>query len=113
MVSAKDVARVVRLLAEERGEAFSGFKKLVEATGRLSIGRKTAELIALGIAIAIGCEYCVEYHAREALRAGATRDELLDVLVVALLMRGGPAIPAATRLVKVLEEAGGESRSSS
>jgi len=97
------VMELVRLLASERQSVFDGFRRLVHGVKGLSIGRKWAELVALAIGIARGCSYCVEYHAREALKAGASRDEILDVISVALMMCGGPALPAAAAALRVLK----------
>lgn len=52
---------------------------------------KTTELMALAIAIAQRCEGCVVFHTKTALKKGATRDELLDTIAVAIEMGGGPA----------------------
>ncbi|NPA05774.1 MAG: carboxymuconolactone decarboxylase family protein [Crenarchaeota archaeon] len=103
------VEKVRRFLKEFRRiepEAGKAFLQLVRATGSLSIGAKTAELVALGIAIAAGCEYCVRVHARRALEEGASCRELFDVAAVAILMRGGPALQLASLLLDFCGEEG-------
>ena len=52
---------------------------------------RIAELMALAIAIAQRCEGCVVYHTGAALKKGASRDEILDTIAVAIEMGGGPA----------------------
>ncbi|MEM2882055.1 MAG: carboxymuconolactone decarboxylase family protein [Candidatus Bathyarchaeia archaeon] len=86
----------------EAAEAFSALSKAVTKDGALS--RKVKELIALGIAIAVRCEYCIAIHAQLAINAGATREEMLEAAEVAVLMGGGPARTYVTELRKALEE---------
>lgn len=56
-----------------------------------ALDAKTTELMALAIAIAQRCEGCVVYHAKQSARKGASREELLDTIAVAIEMGGGPA----------------------
>lgn len=56
-----------------------------------ALDAKTTELMALAIAIAQRCEGCVVYHAKQSLNKGASRDEVLDAIAVAVEMGGGPA----------------------
>ena len=63
------------------------------------LGHKTKELIALAIAIATRCEGCIVFHARACLRLGVTREELLEMIGVAVEMGGGPfSVYGATAL---------------
>ncbi len=60
------------------------------ADGALST--KFKELITLAISIAAHCEGCIAVHVRAALRAGATRQEIVEAIGVAIYMGGGPAM---------------------
>jgi AhpD family alkylhydroperoxidase len=83
---------LMRELAEELPGPFSGFAQLrhqAVAAGVLS--KKVKELIALGIVISARCDDCIAWHVHDALRAGATRQEIIETIGVALLMGGGPA----------------------
>lgn len=83
------------LLAKLSGELpgpLAGFGQLHrQAMAEGALSTKVKELIALGIGIAARCEGCIAYHVHDALRAGATRKEILETIGVALLMGGGPA----------------------
>ena len=63
--------------------------KAATADGALS--RKVKELLTLGTSIAARCDGCIAYHTQGALKAGATRPEILDVIGVAIFMGGGPS----------------------
>ncbi|MBN9672910.1 carboxymuconolactone decarboxylase family protein [Roseibium aggregatum] len=57
-----------------------------------AIDAKTKELIALAIGITARCDGCLAYHARAAARLGANRQEILEVIGVAVYMGGGPSM---------------------
>lgn len=48
-----------------------------------SLSPKTAELLALAAAAGAGAEHCTRVHIRSARKEGATRDEILDTLLIA------------------------------
>ncbi len=72
------------------------------ADGALS--RKVKELMALAIAIAIGCDGCISHHAYDALRAGATTQEIAEAIGVAVLMGGGPAVVYGSEALEAVEQ---------
>ncbi len=57
-----------------------------------ALDKKTKELIALAIGITARCDGCLAYHARAAARYGATREEILETISVAVYMGGGPSM---------------------
>ena len=65
---------------------------------------KTKELITFGISVAIRCEPCILWHAASCLELGATREELLDVIKVAIVMAGGPGMMYATKAYEIIDE---------
>ncbi len=62
-----------------------------------SIDRKTAELVAVGAATALSCEHCLEAHIRRALDEGATRDEVMDAILVSGAIAESSALSVAFR----------------
>lgn len=61
------------------------------------------ELIAIGISIVINCECCMEWHIKQALEDGATRDEIIEAIDVGIEMSGGPGTAAARFAMNVLK----------
>ena len=61
-------------------KAFAGIAQAALAPKALDV--KTKELIALGIAVAVRCDDCIGFHVKAAMRQGASRDEVADVLCV-------------------------------
>jgi len=61
------------------------------------------ELIALGIAVATRCDYCIVLHVKKCYEMGITRAELVEVLGVAILMGGGPALTYASYAMEAIQ----------
>ncbi len=82
--------------------AFSAMGKTVKDGGTLDF--KTKEFIALGISIAVRCEPCISLHVEALVKAGATREELGDVLAMSIQMGGGPAMMYAAKALECYDE---------
>jgi AhpD family alkylhydroperoxidase len=65
--------------------------------------KRYKELIAIGISIVINCESCLEWHIRQALDSGATREQVIESIEVGIEMGGGPATVSARFAMNVLE----------
>ncbi|MDR2874971.1 MAG: carboxymuconolactone decarboxylase family protein [Methylobacillus sp.] len=63
--------------------------------GRLDA--KTAELIALAVAVTTRCDGCITVHAKAALDHGATLEEITDALGVAVALNAGAALVYSAR----------------
>lgn len=86
-------------------KAFSGLRSEVVKDGALSA--KTKQLMMIGIAVALRCEYCLWKHVLEAVQLGATRKEILEAVSTAIVMAGGPAIAYGSVVVlQILDELG-------
>ena len=83
-------------------EAFTHLHKAATADGAVS--RKTKELIALGVAMTVNCDGCIAYHVKDALEAGATRDEIVETIGVVVMMGGGPAVVYGCQALEALDQ---------
>lgn len=73
--------------------------KLEEATfSEGALTAKTKELMAVAVALTTQCSYCIEYHRRAAIKAGATEEELAETVMVAVAMKAGSAATHGTHL---------------
>ena len=61
------------------------------------------ELVALGIALVRQSQRHIELHTEGALDYGASRQQVFEVMPLALLMDGAPALSQIPRLVKALD----------
>ena len=82
--------------------AFAQLNGTVMAEGELST--KVKQLIALAIGITVRCDGCIAYHVHDAIRAGATRQEIMEAIGVAILMGGGPARVYACEAMEALDQ---------
>jgi len=82
-------------------KAFLDMEKAAYSPG--SLPRAQKELIAVGIAVVINCESCMEWHIHQALLAGATEAQVLEALDVGIEFGGGPATVSTRFALKVLE----------
>ena len=57
------------------------------------------ELISLAVGAALKCSHCVEYHMQSAIAKGATRAEILEVILIAGLLANAAVLADAYRVV--------------
>ncbi len=86
----------------DTARAFGALGKSVKEGGTLDY--KTKEFIALGMSIAIRCEPCITLHTEALIKAGATREEVSDVLAMAIQMGGGPSMMYAAKALECFDE---------
>ncbi len=85
----KELADKRTALAPEVMEAWNNFSKTVFKEGALP--EKTKQLIAVAVAHVTQCPYCIRSHTRQALRKGASKEEIMEAIWVASEMRAGGA----------------------
>ena len=92
-------------LGQELPGPMTGFARLHrKAVEDGALAMKVKEMMALAIGIAVGCDGCIAYHVHDAVKAGATRQELLETIGVALLMGGGPGSIYAAHALDAIEQ---------
>jgi AhpD family alkylhydroperoxidase len=82
-----------------------GFSQMAQASiqdGALSSKHK--ELMAVAISIAVRCDGCIGFHVKAALQHGATREELMEVIGLAIYMGGGPSFVYGAQALEAYEE---------
>jgi AhpD family alkylhydroperoxidase len=82
--------------------AFNQFMMSVEKPGALS--SKEKDLINVALSISGQCEWCIALHVKGALNNGASREEIIDAAMQAVLMHGGPALMYMIPVEKALDE---------
>lgn len=100
-----DLTRLMGELGTKIPATIGGFNSLHKASiaeGVLS--SKTKELIALGIAITVRCDGCIAFHVHDALKSGASSEEILETIGVSILMGGGPALMYGCEALEALNQ---------
>ncbi|MBR0680511.1 carboxymuconolactone decarboxylase family protein [Roseomonas eburnea] len=95
-------------LKELRGGAadvMKGFSAVARAALEArALDTKTKELIALGISVATRCAPCIAYHAEAAVKLGATREEVMETMGMAIYMGAGPSVMYAAQAVEAFDQ---------
>ncbi len=92
-------------LSKELPGPMSGFGRLhKEAVKEGALSAKVKELIALAIGITVRCDGCISFHVHDVLKAGATREEIIETIGVAILMGGGPSMVYGAEALEALEQ---------
>src|SRR5258705_4397043 len=71
------------------------------------LDEKTRELIALAVAITLRCDGCITVHSAAARERGATKEELAEVLGVAVSVNASAAVVYSTRTRDALDASAG------
>jgi alkylhydroperoxidase/carboxymuconolactone decarboxylase family protein YurZ len=79
---------------------------MIEAFKEGALSTKIKRLMALAIALGVGCRNCELHQATAALEEGTTLDEILEVLDVVVSIRGTTGIAESLRIIKLLDEMG-------
>jgi AhpD family alkylhydroperoxidase len=64
-----------------------------------SIEPKMIELISIAVGAALNCNHCVEYHMSSALKKGATKEEILEVVLIAGSLAQAAVLADAYRII--------------
>jgi ribonuclease HI len=70
--------------------------------------RKVKELMGLVASLVLRCDDCVTYHLARAKEMGATEEEIVEAMGIALVVGGSIVIPHLRRAYALLEELSGE-----
>ncbi|WP_029144482.1 carboxymuconolactone decarboxylase family protein [Microbacterium luticocti] len=84
-----DLVRRRTELVPDTAAAFEAFSAQVFAPGALDA--KTKQLLAVAVAHVTQCPYCIDGHTKQASRAGASDEEIMEAIWVAAEMRAGGA----------------------
>ena len=81
----KQVLATVTELARTSPGTARGYRELSDAANQKDLlGAKTRELIALAVAVTRQCDGCITIHTDAAIKHGATREEIVEALGVAI-----------------------------
>ena len=82
--------------------AFSSLAKA--ALEPKALDTKTKELIALAISVATRCDGCIAFHSQAAVKHGATREEVMETMGMAIYMGAGPSVMYAAQALEAFDQ---------
>lgn len=108
----KDWKELTGTLSGAMGDVRRGIPEVAKAFGALAsaatadgaMDKKTKELVALAISVAVRCEGCIGFHAQAAKRAGASREEVLETIGMSIYMGGGPSMVYGAQALEAYDQ---------
>jgi len=75
--------------------------RMLSDTGQKTnkVDAKTRELIALAVAVTLRCDGCITMHTTAAIKNGATEEEIVEALGVAISVNAGAALVYSSRVI--------------
>lgn len=95
-----EVSRGAAPLADK----FFDYYNAVFAEGALTAREKA--LIALAVAHAVQCPYCIDAYSKDALEKGSNVDQMMEAVHVAAAIRGGASLVHGVQMLNHLDELG-------
>jgi AhpD family alkylhydroperoxidase len=85
-------------------DSVRGYQQLSGANAKDSkLGAKVRELISLAVAVTTHCDGCITIHTDNALKAGASREEIAEALGVAMAMNAGATLIYSLRTLDAVD----------
>ena len=101
----KNISANLKTLRKDLPEVMQGFSALAQAaTKEGALDKKTKELIALALGVAARCDGCLGFHAEALVKLGASKQEVEEMLGMAVYMGGGPSLMYAADAIAAFEQ---------
>ena len=90
--------------APDLARKFFAWYSAVFAEGTLSAREKA--LIALAVAHAVQCPYCIDAYSKDALEKGSNLDQMTEAVHVAAAIRGGASLVHGVQMLNHVDDLG-------
>lgn len=101
----KSLSAQLRELRVGTPDVMKNFSGMAQASLKTNaLDTKTKELIALAIGVATRCDDCIAFHTKAAIEQGATREEVMETLGLAIYMGAGPSVMYASHAVEAFDQ---------
>lgn len=101
----KEDIRKINVLAQLVPEAMQA---LIEVNDKVfqegALSTKTKEMIAIAVAHATGCAFCIDIHTKNAMREGASEEEIAEAILVGVAMKASAALSHSVVAINAMEE---------
>jgi AhpD family alkylhydroperoxidase len=100
----RQLLATIASLGRTSPETLRGYRALSDAGAKTAVlDAKTRELIALAVGVTRQCDGCITTHIAAAIKHGATREELIEALGVAIAVNAGAALVFSARAVDAFD----------
>ena len=91
-------------IARANPDIMRGYRGLSDAGIKTDLlGAKTRELIALAVGVTRQCDGCIITHTDAAIKAGATREDMVEALSVTIAVNAGAALVFSSRVMDAFD----------
>ena len=87
---------------KEMGEKFFAYYRTVFKEGALT--KREKALIALAVAHAIQCPYCIDAYTADSLKYGCDEEEMMEAVHVACAIRGGASLAHGVQMMNQVDD---------
>lgn len=101
----KNISANIKNLRKDIPDVMQGFSAMAgAATKEGALDKKTKELIALAIGVAVRCDGCIGFHAEALAKLGASLAEVEEMLGMSIYMGGGPSLMYAADALEAFNQ---------
>jgi len=87
---------------KDLADRFFGYYNEVFNEGALSAKEKA--LIALAVSHAVQCPYCIDSYSEETLKAGYSKEQMMEAVHVAAAIRGGASLVHGVQMMNKVDK---------
>ncbi len=100
----EEIAARVREIGAANPDLIKAYAEFHHANAKSThIDAKTRELIALAVSVTLRCDGCINAHTQAAVKAGASKEEVVDALGVAIMVNAGAAMVYSARTIDAFD----------
>lgn len=102
----KDLAKFPEVGTFGKDLADNFFKYYATAFADGKLGAKEKSLIALAVAHAVQCPYCIDAYSQDALEKGWTPEQMMEAVHVTVAIRGGASLVHGVQMMNKVKKLG-------
>ena len=96
----KDLAKFGEIAEFNEGLAKKFFDYYGEVFKEGALSQREKALIALAVAHAVQCPYCIDAYTTESLQKGSSEQQMMEAVHVAAAIRGGASLVHGVQMMK-------------
>lgn len=96
----RQIGAAVKEISKVNPAVFKAYVAMNQANAASTrLDARTRELIALAVSVTLRCDGCINAHTEAAIKAGATKEDIVDALGVAIMVNAGATMVYSARTV--------------
>lgn len=104
-----ELIQTIGQIAQASPDVVKGYRAISDAGAKTAqLSPKTRELIALAVAVSLRCDGCIAVHTDAAFKYGATQEEIVEALGVAIGMNAGATLVYSARVMEAFQQHEGD-----